>query len=357
MEPIGMSLRDIVVALQRGIPLEPRPFAALGRDLGISEEAVLDVARRLLADGIARRFGAVFDARRLGYRSELCALEVPADRIAAAGAAAAAHPGVTHGYLRGVPPDQPPFADVPGLALLPNVWFTLAVPYAGFEDEVARLQESVSPASLLRFPALRRFKIDVVFDPDQRDAGESVPGAPTDPSCADDDGAVEAFSPEERALVRLLQGHLPVGGDVFERAAADASWPADALLDRLRAWRRSGTLRRIALVMRHQRMGFVANAMCVWRVDGVRAIEAGRRLAASPAVTHCYERVTREGWPFNLYAMIHRADWTTARELFERLGSDIGRPPGLMLGSLREFKKTSMRYFENDPTAAEPARP
>jgi hypothetical protein len=74
-------------------------------------------------------------------------------------------------------------------------------------------------------------------------------------------------------------------------------------------------------------------------------------------VTHCYERVTREGWPFNLYAMIHRADWTTARELFERLGSDIGRPQGLMLGSLREFKKTSMRYFEDDPTAAEPARP
>ena len=33
--------------------------------------------------------------------------------------------------------------------------------------------------------------------------------------------------------------------------------------------------------------------------------EAGRRLAQFHAVSHCYERRTFEGWPYNLYAMVH----------------------------------------------------
>jgi DNA-binding Lrp family transcriptional regulator len=347
MEGNPMSVRDIVVALQRGIPVEPRPFAALARDLGTEEDAVLGVARRMLDDGTARRFGAVFDARRLGYRSELCAMDVPPERLDATGAAVAAHSGVTHCYLRGHPPGLPPFSDVAGLGPVPNLWFTLAVLRDRFEAEACRLLASVAPLAIRRFPATRRFKIDAIFDPMELNAGERAPGMAAGNGFAPDETPV-ALTDSDRALIRTLGGDLPPHADFYGRLAGSVGWPPDALLDRLRAWRQSGVLRRMALVVRHRRIGFAANAMCVWVAGAGDLVRAGRRLAAWPAVTHCYERVTGEGWPFNLYAMIHTGEWPATQALFERLSADAGLPGGLMLGSLREYKKDSMRYFGED---------
>ncbi|NCB06148.1 MAG: Lrp/AsnC family transcriptional regulator, partial [Clostridia bacterium] len=62
-----------VVALQRGIQYVARPFAVIGDACGMTEAEVLALAQQLMDSGDARRFGSVFDARRLGYRSALCA--------------------------------------------------------------------------------------------------------------------------------------------------------------------------------------------------------------------------------------------------------------------------------------------
>jgi len=336
MEPV----REIVAALQRGVPREARPVAALARELGVTEAATLAVAERMLTDGSARRFGAVFDARRLGYRSELCALNLPAEAPDAVNAVVA-HPGVTHVYLRGHPPGLPPFPQPPAVAPPPNLWFTLAVRRPQFEAALDRLQAAVAPAPVWRFPAVRRFKIDVIFDADQRAAAEPAPDY--SPPAAPPDG--EWLTGADRRLVRALHGHVPVRSDLFAPVAEQLGWDEAKLLERLRAWRQTGTLRRMALVVRHRRLGFAANAMCIWPVAAARVIAAGRRLAAWPAVTHCYERVTRADWPYNLYAMIHTADWDTTRRLFERLSADAELQDGRMLGSLREYKKTSMNYF------------
>lgn len=343
--PRSVRKRDIVTVLQRGIPIAERPFAALARTLGAEEAEVMAVARRMLEDGSARRFGAVFDARRLGYRSELCAIRAPENAIERMGAVAAAHNGVTHCYQRGHPPGLPPAPTPPGAAA-PNLWFTLAVPENRFDSELNRIQSAVTPFALRRFPAVRRFKIDVVFDADRRDAAERVPGTPSEPAAPA--AGCERLTDEDRRLVRALQGNLPLTSAFFAPTADALGCTVDTLLNRLRAWQRAGTLRRIALIVRHRRIGFTANAMCIWPVAGTAVLEAGRRLAAWPAVTHCYERVTHADWPYNLYAMIHTADWSSTLRLFERIGADTALTHGRMLGSLREFKKTSMRYFEEE---------
>ena len=337
------SLRSVVVALQQGIPLEPRPFDSMARTLGLREADILSTANRMLEDGSARRFGAIFDARRLGYRSELCALEVQPEALDRIGALVAAHPGVTHAYLRGDPPGQPPFPALPDAGPAPNLWFTLAVLHNRFDIEMAALQQTVTPLVIRRFPAIRRFKIDVIFDAGQRDAAEDLPGTLTDTDPPLD--RVEPLTESDRTVVRSLQGNLPVQSQFFAQVAGDLGLSEPALLARLQAWQRSGTLRRMALVVRHRRIGFIANAMCLWHVDEPAVVEAGRRLAFWPAVTHCYARVTDAHWPYNLYAMIHTSDWTSTRRLFERISESAGLSQGRMLGSLREFKKTSMQYF------------
>ena len=113
-----------------------------------------------------------------------------------------------------------------------------------------------------------------------------------------------------------------------------------ALLDRAQ---REGAIRRVCAFVAHRRVGIAYNAMCVWDVEEEQVEKAGALLAASPFVTHAYERPRAEGWPYNLYAMIHSHDEAECRRLFQSLTDAMGRPPGRMLFSLREFKKQSLR--------------
>ncbi|MDO5630329.1 MAG: Lrp/AsnC family transcriptional regulator [Paracoccus sp. (in: a-proteobacteria)] len=104
--PADMSeLRDddrpLMHALSNGLPLVPRPFAALAGQLGRSEESVM---RRIAALSRARlltRVGVIVRHRRLGYRANAMVVwRLPEDRIDPAGRALAALPGVTLSYHR-----------------------------------------------------------------------------------------------------------------------------------------------------------------------------------------------------------------------------------------------------------------
>ena len=150
---------------------------------------------------------------------------------------------------------------------------------------------------------------------------------------------------EEKGLVRLLQGNLPVCPHFFAPLAAQAGMSEPALLEKLRAWQASGVLRRIGLLLRHREMGFKANGMCCWDVPETEVLEFGRRVAAFPEVTHCYERPRMDIFPFRLYAMIHTPTWLGTQQLFERITREAGLTGGQVLLSVTEFKKASMQFF------------
>lgn len=340
---VDLSEREEIalMALQRGVPLAERPFEALGAACGLSEDEVLAFVRRLLDSGQARRFGAVFDARRLGYRSALCAMRVPRARLAEVAAKVVPVRGITHAYERGWPEELP--ADLPGGPAgreWPNLWFTLAAPAAGFSAELETLRGACQPYAIHELPALRRFKIDVVFDVRTRDRDERV--EPRRP--AEQAGAV-ALDEGQKALVRLLEGDLPVCGRFFGPLAAQAGMSEAALLEQLRAWQETGVLRRVGLLLRHREIGFKANGMCCWDMPETEVLEAGRRVAAFPEVTHCYERPKMDVFPFRLYAMIHTPTWEGTQRLFERITREAGLTGGQLMLSVTEFKKTSMQFF------------
>ena len=342
---VGLTEQEAaaLVALQRGIPLTERPFAELGAACGLSEEAALSMARRLLEAGDARRFGAVFDARRLGYRSALCAMTLPRARLAEVAAKVAAVRGVTHAYERGWPTALPP--DLPGGPdgqSWPNLWFTLAAPAVTFMQELESLRAACQPYAIHERPATRRFKIDVVFDVRTRDRDERV-----EPRLLVDRDAAPAVELDERGkgLVRLLEGDLPVTARFFEPLARQAGMSEAALLGQLRAWQDAGVLRRVGLLLRHREIGFKANGMCCWDLPAAEVTEAGRRVAAFPEVTHCYERPRMDVFPFRLYAMIHTPTWLDTQRLFERITREAGLTGGQLLLSITEYKKTSMSFF------------
>lgn len=332
-----------LVALQRGIALTERPFAELGEACGLSEEAVLALPRRLLADGDARRFGAVFDGRRLGYRSALCALTVPKAKLGAVAEKIVAVQGVTHAYERGWPEALP--KNLPGGPAgqsWPNLWFTLSAPSDTFTAELQALRAACQPYAVHELPATRRFKIDVVFDLRTRERDERVePRLPLakEPDC------VAVMNDPDRAVIRLLQGDVPVCERFFKAAAAPLGMAESDLIERLRGWQASGVLRRVGLLLRHREIGLKANGMCCWDVPEENIVEAGRRVAAFPDVTHCYARPRMDVFPFRLYAMIHTPEWFATQRLFERIAREAGLEDGQLLLSVKEFKKTSMQFF------------
>ncbi|RIX44724.1 MAG: Lrp/AsnC family transcriptional regulator [Rhodocyclales bacterium GT-UBC] len=59
--------RALIFATQGGLPLEPRPYAAIAERVGISEQDVMARLQAMLADGVIRRIGAVPNHYAIGW--------------------------------------------------------------------------------------------------------------------------------------------------------------------------------------------------------------------------------------------------------------------------------------------------
>lgn len=93
--------RRIVVATQAGLPLVPRPYEVVAKEVGISAEEVMSRMRRMLAAGVIRRIGVVPNHYALGYRSNgMSVWDVADERANDIGRRIGALPFVTHCYLR-----------------------------------------------------------------------------------------------------------------------------------------------------------------------------------------------------------------------------------------------------------------
>ncbi|MGO1749792.1 MAG: Lrp/AsnC family transcriptional regulator [Marinobacter sp.] len=74
LNPVEKSL---VNRLQHGLPLVRQPYAAVAEELNLSEQQVLDVIKKLLAEGVLTRFGPMFHAGELGGGLTLAAMRIP----------------------------------------------------------------------------------------------------------------------------------------------------------------------------------------------------------------------------------------------------------------------------------------
>lgn len=77
----------LIAAVQGGLPIATRPYAAIAEQLALSEQEVLARLARLKAQGLIKRWGVVVKHRQLGYRANaMIVLNVPDERVAEIGA-------------------------------------------------------------------------------------------------------------------------------------------------------------------------------------------------------------------------------------------------------------------------------
>ena len=93
--------RRIVLATQSGLPLEPQPYHAIARQVGIAAEEVMARMRRMLESGVIRRIGVVPNHYALGYKANgMTVWDVPDARVDELGEKVGALEFVSHCYCR-----------------------------------------------------------------------------------------------------------------------------------------------------------------------------------------------------------------------------------------------------------------
>lgn len=149
----------------------------------------------------------------------------------------------------------------------------------------------------------------------------------------------------ERRIIYELQGDLPASRRPFRGLAEKLGIPEEELIRKVREFEAQGKIRRFGATLRHQKSGYGGNVMVAWRVDEKRADEAGEVMSSFPEVTHCYLRPAKDHWPYTLYTMIHGKDVDACLETIDRIAAQTGVETRELLFSVKELKKTTMRYF------------
>ena len=119
------------------------------------------------------------------------------------------------------------------------------------------------------------------------------------------------------------------------------------MLVRIRRWLEEGDIKRFGVVVRHQELGYTANAMLVHDIPDDQVSEIGRALAEEPSVTLCYRRPrSLPDWPYNLFCMIHGRERAEVQAIIAELRQRHGLNDAAheVLFSLTRFKQNGARY-------------
>lgn len=154
------------------------------------------------------------------------------------------------------------------------------------------------------------------------------------------------LSPREKEMIRVLQEGVPLVNRPYRVLAEKLRMSEEELLDVVKDFIRRGIIRRFGALVRHQDLGYGANALVVWQVPEERIEEVGLLMAAFDEVSHCYQRPPRlPDWPYNLFTMIHGRSPDDCREIAARLARASGIEDYRLLFSTAELKKSCMNYF------------
>ena len=93
--------RALIAATQGGLPLVPRPYDAVGQQLGVSGLQVRERLAQMLESGLIRRIGAVPNHYRLGFTANgMSVWDVDDALVDQLGERIGQLPGVSHCYRR-----------------------------------------------------------------------------------------------------------------------------------------------------------------------------------------------------------------------------------------------------------------
>ncbi len=324
--------RKLLNLMQGSFPIAPRPYRAVAELAGLSEQEAMSRVQRLLDKRIIRQVTPIFDTRALGYSSMLVAAKVDPEHPHRAAQIINAHPGVSHNYLR-----NHEF----------NLWFTIATEpdsKLGLEGTLQVLAAEAGAESVRQLPTLRLFKIRMDLEMEGGTDALSSAAEVKEPIELDP----QPYDELDIAVIRALQGDMPVVEEPYMPAARELGMTQERLLDHLAGMQERGILRRVAAILYHRRAGFSANGMGVWKVPDGQIFDIGCRMAAVRGISHCYQRPTYEDWPYSVFTMAHGRSKEECDAVLDSIAERTGIHERATLYSSTEFKKIRLLYFTDE---------
>jgi siroheme decarboxylase len=331
--PLDDCDRRLLNLMQGSFPIAPRPYEHVAALAGVSQQEAMSRVRRLLEKRIIRQVTPIFDTRALGYSSMLVAAKVDPEHPHRAAQVINGHPGVSHNYLR-----NHEF----------NLWFTIATEpdsALGLEGTLEALARAAGAESVRQLPTLKLFKIrmDLEMEGDTQ-ALASAAAQAAEPVEIER----QPYDEHDVAVIRALQGDMPVVEEPYAPAAAELGLTQERFLDHLAGMQERGLLRRVAAILYHRRAGFSANGMGVWKVPEEDVHEVGCRMAAVRGISHCYQRPTYEDWPYSVFTMAHGRSKEECDAILDSIAAMTGIEERATLYSSTEFKKIRLLYFTDE---------
>lgn len=340
--------REILNLIQSDFPLDPAPYKRIAEAVHSTEDEIIQRIQRLKKENVIRQISAIFDTRRLGYKTTLVAFKYPDGILDKAAQRINKHPGVSHNYAR-----NGHF----------NLWFTIAVPpYEDIDSVVNNMAEETSAIAARIMPTIRFFKIGVNFDMIKQEGaayeyfspdgyGRTGSAVEKKPELNENWNHAEELSERDIEFIRELQEDLPITPYPFEDMATRLGITVPELFEWAEEAVERQIMRRYSAVLHHRKAGFHANAMAVWHVPEENAVEVGLKMAESPWVSHCYQRPTFPDWKYTHFTMIHATNQQTCEDVATEISNYTGIDDYLLLYSSREYKKTRVRYFVEEEYA------
>lgn len=317
--------QEILSRIQKKFPLVAKPFKSIADELNMSEDEVLSILKEQKEEGIIRQTSAIFDTKRLGYKSSLVAFQVAPEKIDKAVEIINAHPGISHNYER-----NHEF----------NIWFTLAVApdsILGLDKTIEILAKLTQADAFIALPTLKLFKISVKLNTTGKDdKKEKVKKV---------EHTEIALSDLHHQIIRKAQYDIEITSEPFKHIIDALNIDYDTFFGILSELQGAGIMRRFASILNHRKAGFNANAMVVWDVDEKDGEEIGEKAAAFSAVSHCYLRPKYENWGYNLFTMVHGKTRKETNGIIDEMDKEIESKAHMPLYSSREFKKVRIEYF------------
>ncbi len=155
------------------------------------------------------------------------------------------------------------------------------------------------------------------------------------------------FDKVDKDIIKIIQRDVPVSERPYKALSDSINISEQEILKRIKIMQEKGIIRRMGAILRHQKAGYLANALVAWKTDSDFADQAGRIMAEYKEVSHCYFREVPESFPYPLFTMIHAKTEEQLASLIDNIAKTTGLHDFSVIKSKQELKKTSMEYFND----------
>ncbi len=312
--PLELALID---RWQHDFPLVERPFEIVGRFAALKQAETIRIFQSMRDREVISRIGAVVRPNTVGA-SMLAAVEVPQDELEEVADLSSLEPLVTHNYER---------------EHHLNLWFVIAGAEANAVlATIGRIKRRTG-LDVIELPLLRAYHLGLGF-----------PLQAALPRRRGVTARLAKYSPEarDRRILAAIENGLPLVERPYQVVADELQLCETDVIARLEHLVAAGVVTRFGCVVRHDKLGYRANAMAVWDIPDSMVDTVAATFARHPSVTLCYRRPRRlPVWPYNIFCMVHAKSRSDAFAAIDEINlqADTGLDRQAVLFSKRCFKQ------------------